>query len=254
MEFPSLPMWTVVYSVPCMRASLLFLLLSTAAYAVEIGDTLEQVIAEKGKPKSQMSAGQNRVLNYADGTVQLKSDVVVSVKLAKTTPPEVIPKSNSAAPESDKPSGPATSEQAKKSRPPRQDLASAKNTQLTAINRVKAIINQPVRPIRRTEAMKVSVMQPGWFHDGAITPDFNKVDVRVTQELTYEKMEYVTSDLNPGVVFAGREIEFNPMTKYFYVDRSLPKKKLAASEMQEINRLYRVIGECEEDIKAQELE
>jgi len=42
---------------------------------------------------------------------------------------------------------------------------------------------------------------------------------------------YVTSDLNPGVVFVGSEIEFNPMTKFFYIDRSLPKKKLTEAEM-----------------------
>jgi hypothetical protein len=38
------------------------------------------------------------------------------------------------------------------------------------------------------------------------------------------------------------------MTKYFYIDRSLPKKKLTEAEMLEINKLYRVIGACEEQL------
>ena len=59
---------------------------------------------------------------------------------------------------------------------------------------------------------------------------------------------YVTSDLNPGVVFVGRQLEFNAMTKYFYLDRSVPKKKLTQAEMVEINRLYRIIGHCEQQL------
>ena len=61
---------------------------------------------------------------------------------------------------------------------------------------------------------------------------------------------YVTSDLNPGVVFIGSQLEFNSMTKYFYVDRTLPKRKLSEAEMLEINRLYRVIGRCEQQLAA----
>jgi hypothetical protein len=54
--------------------------------------------------------------------------------------------------------------------------------------------------------------------------------------------------LNPGVVFLGQEVEFNAATKYFYTDRTLPKKKLSEEEMFEINRLYRIIGRCEQQI------
>jgi len=70
--------------------------------------------------------------------------------------------------------------------------------------------------------------------------------VRTTQEFHYDKFDYVTSDLNPGVVFVGRELEFNPTLKYFYEDYSLPKKKLTEAEMLEINRLFRIIGRCEQ--------
>jgi hypothetical protein len=47
------------------------------------------------------------------------------------------------------------------------------------------------------------------------------------------------------VVWAGRDLEFNSMTKFFYVDRSVPKKKLTEEEMIQINKLYRIIGRCE---------
>jgi hypothetical protein len=117
-----------------------------------------------------------------------------------------------------------------------------------AIEKAKAIINQPVGALRRTPAMRVSTYSPGWFHEGAVKPNFNTADVRTTQELLYAKNQYVTSDLNPGYVFLGSHLEFNSQTKYFYVDRSLPKKKLTEAEMLEINRLYRIIGKCEREI------
>ncbi|HTL99312.1 MAG TPA: hypothetical protein VL181_10960, partial [Holophagaceae bacterium] len=34
----------------------------------------------------------------------------------------------------------------------------------------------------------------------------------------------------------------NPMTKWAYTDRTLPKKRLTDAEMMEVNRLYRIIG------------
>lgn len=82
----------------------------------------------------------------------------------------------------------------------------------------------------------------GWFHPGAAKPDFNTVDIRATQEFPYSAYDHVTSDLNPTEMFIGAELEFNPMTKYFYTDRTLPKRRLSDTEMVEINGLYRVIG------------
>ena len=41
-------------------------------------------------------------------------------------------------------------------------------------------------------------------------PDFNNVDVRKSRETPYDSHPYVTSDLNPGFVFIGAELEFNP--------------------------------------------
>jgi|GEM_PF-1316654 len=123
-------------------------------------------------------------------------------------------------------------------------IATLKAEKNDAILRVEHIVNQPVTRLKRTPDMSAAFYSPGWFHPGAITPDFDNVDVRKTQQLDYDGNQYVTSDLNPGEVFLGRELEFNPMTKYFYTDRSVPKKKLTETEMLEINRLYRIIGRC----------
>ena len=116
-----------------------------------------------------------------------------------------------------------------------------------ANQRVKDIVNQPVTQLPRKSYMRVAEFGPGgWFHPGAEKPDFNRVDVRTTQQFPYAKFDYVTSDLNPNVVYLGRELEFNSMTKYFYTDRTVPKKKLTETEMLEINGLYRIIGRYEQ--------
>lgn len=127
------------------------------------------------------------------------------------------------------------------------DSSNAQSVLDIAVGRVKEIVNQPVRSIPETSDMEnVEEYYPnGWFHKGAIKPDFKNVDVRATQDLTYHKT-YASSSLNPGVVFFSAELEFNGMTKYFYVDRSLPKKRLTQDEMLEINRMYRLIGKCED--------
>lgn len=80
-------------------------------------------------------------------------------------------------------------------------------------------------------------------------PVFNTTDVRLTRDTSaYDRHPYVTSDLNPGVAWLSRSVEFNPMTKYFYTNFTLPKKRLTEAEMLEINRLYRVIGKCEQEL------
>jgi hypothetical protein len=130
-----------------------------------------------------------------------------------------------------------------------EQIATIKKEMNDAIFRVQDIVNQPVTHLKRTPDMDVAEYGPGgWFHPGAIKPDFNNVDVRKTQQLNYQGHQYVTSDLNPGEVFLGSELEFNPMTKYFFMDRSVPKKKLTEAEMLEINDLYRTIGRCEQEL------
>jgi hypothetical protein len=129
------------------------------------------------------------------------------------------------------------------------DTNAVKAEMESAIHQVEKIVNQTVPAYRRAEGMQVGKFSPGWFHEGAIKPDFNHVDVRTSRETTeYEKSEYCTSDLNPGLVWRGRDLEFNSMTKYFYTNRTFPKKKLTEAEMLEINRLYRIIGNCEKQL------
>ena len=126
-------------------------------------------------------------------------------------------------------------------------IAKLETERAQAIFQVQHIVNQPVTRLKRRPDMAVSEY-PYWFHPGAETPDFDTVDVRKTQKFDYDNHPYVVSDLDPSVVFIGRELEFNSMTKYFYTDRSVPKKKLTEKEMEEINRLYRVIGRCDHEL------
>lgn len=112
-----------------------------------------------------------------------------------------------------------------------------------AVEAVKRIVNQPVEALPRRSGVRLGFFSPGWFHAGAVRPDFATVDVRKSQAFPYDKWEFVTSDITPSVMFRSSDLEFNTMTKYFYVDRSRPKKRLTEEEMLEVNRLYRIIGQ-----------
>lgn len=230
---------------------LLLVLVSSTASATNVGDTYDQVIAEKGKPRSQIDAGSRRLLQYPDATIELRDNAVTSVKPVASAPPAA---TAPAAPAPTK-APPAAVTAPKSGTAPATPPSSAKVAGLQrelnqAVARVKEIVNQPVTAIPRTPQMKVGMFGPGgWFHEHAETPDFDTVDVRKTQSFDYAKFEYVSSDLNPGIAFLGRELEFNAMTKLFYTDRSVPKKKLTEAEMLEINDLYRVIGRCQKQLK-----
>ena len=133
--------------------------------------------------------------------------------------------------------------------PQPQSIAQLDAEAAQAKQRVIEIVNKPITHLPRTD--QATVYSPGWFHPGAEKPDFNTVDVRATQQLIYGSGGYVTSDLNPNEMFIGGDLEFNAMTKYFYIDRTLPKARLSEAEMLEINRLYRVIGRDEQAHAAQ---
>jgi hypothetical protein len=209
------------------------LLLATAASALQLGDTYESVLREKGPPTSQMQAGARRLLNYPDVTVKLKDEVVVAIgEAAKATVPGPTP-----------PPAPARPLKAA------EQIEAAKRDLQAAVERVEAIVNQPAPSVPITPAMKVAWYGDAWFHPGATVPDFDNVDVRKTQDLSnYSRHEYVSSNMTRTVAYPGGELEFNSMTKFFYTDRSVPKKRLTEAEMLEINRLYRVIGRCHADL------
>jgi hypothetical protein len=215
-----------------MKASACLLFLAAvAARGVGVGDSYQQVLSEKGKPLGSIVAGSITVLNYPGLTIRLRDGVVVSAKAVADTPSPKLPPPSAPAPGS-----PAAQVNA---------IASQVNA---AVRRVAAIVNQPITRLPRTPEMKIGSFGPGWFRPGATRPDFNNVDITKTQEFPYSKFEYVSSDLNPDEAFLGSELEFNSMTKYFYTDRTVPKKRLTADEMAEINHLYRVIGLSEQQL------
>ena len=59
-------------------------LLGTCAFAAKIGDAYDQVLVEKGKPSGQITAGNSRVLTYADVSIRLRDNVVVEIKPIET--------------------------------------------------------------------------------------------------------------------------------------------------------------------------
>jgi len=126
-------------------------------------------------------------------------------------------------------------------------IAALKKEKNEALFRIQDIVNQPVTHLKRTPDMVVQRFADWGKHD-VVTPDFDTVDIRTTQQAMFDGYQYVTCDLNPGEVFIGKELEFNEMTKYFYNDFTVPKKKLTESEMVEINQLCRVIGRCNREL------
>ena len=57
-------------------------LLTLPVHAVHVGDTLDQVIAEKGKPDNKLQAGATTILTYSGDTIKLKLGKVVEMKTA----------------------------------------------------------------------------------------------------------------------------------------------------------------------------
>lgn len=203
------------------------LVLSAAAFGADVGDSYDKVMSEKGAPRSQIEAGPVRILNYADVTIKLRDNVVVSINAVASASRQ----SGSASP----------------SLSPEARLAATKKEMQSAVTSVQNIVNQATALAQRTQQMRVWEYEY-WFHPGATKPDFNTVDVRLTQQLDYENEDYVCLKSRPELVWAGHDLEFNAMTKFFYVDRSVPKKRLTNEEMLEVNRLYRIIGRCEKEL------
>jgi thiol-disulfide isomerase/thioredoxin len=57
-----------------------------SALSAVVGETYDQVIAEKGKPTSFVEAGSVQILSYPDATIKLKDNVVVSIKAPEQSP------------------------------------------------------------------------------------------------------------------------------------------------------------------------
>ncbi|HZZ18748.1 MAG TPA: hypothetical protein VFE25_05240 [Opitutaceae bacterium] len=215
------------------------ILLFTAATSLmgsAVGDTYDRVIADNGKPKNEMDAGAVKVLDYGDVTIRLRDDVVTSVKgvAASERPPE------------------APNPEQLRMMPVSQQITMINAALKRAVDKVTRIVNQPVQGYPLSVGMKAGLWQDGWYPPGADRPNFNSADIRQSQlTAPYEKYAFVTSNLNPGVAFPGKAVEFNPQTKFFYQNPNFPKKRLSAEEMLEVNRLYRVIGRCAAQMAAE---
>lgn len=214
------------------------LLSSRASLGLGVGETYSQVVAEKGPPKSEMQAGTRRIVTYPDAVVKFDNDVVVSVRAV--APPTPTPRAAAVAPAA----APAQ-DHGFDTVPTPKGMQDAINRIDAALAQVRDIVNQPVESQPMTEELKYKAgrFNEGWFHPGAGIPDFIGADIRKTQELkSYSDEEWCTSNLTPDRVFREQDCEFNGQTKFFYMDRNLPKKRLTESEMIEINRLYHLIG------------
>jgi hypothetical protein len=205
------------------------LLLSGGALGSSIGDSYQKVIADKGQPAGKMEAGDILILRYSDCAIKLKDGVVVSIKVAQAAAPAQ--------------AGPGPTQAPKTGR---ELIVTIQRDERRAVQRVIDIVNQPLEQFPITRGMSVAYF-PTWFHPGAETPDFTNVDVtQFEDDKNYEvpSYEYCTSPLCQGIAFRLSDVGFNSKTKMFYVDRSLPKKRLTIEEMKEINTQYRTIARC----------
>ena len=62
--------------------ALVFAAASVPLLAVEIGDTYEKVVDERGLPESKLEAGGTLTLNYEDSLIKLREGKVISLKMA----------------------------------------------------------------------------------------------------------------------------------------------------------------------------
>ena len=211
-------------------SSAAILIAAANAFAANVGDTYQQVLAEKGPPRSKIEAGALQMLNYPDSTIKVRDGLVVSI--TASTPAA---------------RAPAKADQTRSTGTDR--ITNVQRELRDAVMRVQSIVNQPVPMAMRTPQMRVWDYDT-WFHPGSLKPDFNTIDVRRTQESPYDGEEFVSLKSRPDLVWRGSDLEFNSMLKFFYVDRGVPKKKLTEDEMLEVNRLYRTIGACEKELNA----
>lgn len=65
----------------------LFLVAAGPSLAATVGETYEQVVAEKGKPTSHLEAGAVQILTYPDAIIKFRDHVVVAIKAPEASPP-----------------------------------------------------------------------------------------------------------------------------------------------------------------------
>jgi hypothetical protein len=76
-----------------LKTAFCFLIVAGQLCAVQVGDTRESVIGEKGQPTGEMKGGSVEVLRYADVTIRLRDGLVIAVEKASaraTSEPKAI--------------------------------------------------------------------------------------------------------------------------------------------------------------------
>ena len=110
--------------------------------------------------------------------------------------------------------------------------------------KVQGIVNQAPQmvtpPPGSTEVYKY------WYHPGANRPDYNVTNLIGTREILKGDFAYLEGA--EGVFYRSADCEFNPQTKYFYLSRTVAKKRLTDAEYAELTRLYHLLGEQEKAI------
>ncbi len=215
-------------------AALVLLAQAGALRGVEVGDSYDQVIAQKGPPSGTIKGGATVVMEYPDATIRVNDGVVVSVKAAARKP---APEAASSAPAPQAAAVPAGDQKAL--------IANLKMEFAKAVRQVVDIVNQPVAQVPPAAGMTVGSFPDGWFPKGASVPNFATADVAKTQDSSMymgHGYDYAASPLNPGVVFPVGDLAFNAQTKIFYQDMTTPKKKLTDQELRQVNALYRILA------------
>jgi hypothetical protein len=220
-------------------AGLALLLLGAArGLCLSEGETLDQVIAEKGQPASQMAVGTRRILNYPDAVVKLDGDVVVSYRAVDRptpTPAPSIPRQMHR---------PLNGAQPPDAGPMPTSVSEARRKLETALASAREIINQPVQgtPVTPQMLLKAEQHLDGWDYLPAQTPNFIEAHIEDTQWVDSAGTEWVTCNLTPGLAFPLKNLETNAQTRFFYTDLTLPKKRLTAEEMAQLDVIYHQIG------------
>jgi hypothetical protein len=112
----------------------------------------------------------------------------------------------------------------------------------TVTNEIQAIVNQT------PTVLPAKVGTTTWigFHAGAMKPNFRSITLdELKRGRQFYTVDSTSMDGAPTVFYVARETEFNPMTKFFYTDRTKAKKRLSDAEYDRLLVLYHRLGEIE---------
>lgn len=214
-----------------------FFISAATACAAQIGQTYHQILEKYGQPWGRIEAGSIRILRYPRQTIKLKDNQVIEV--SAIAPSAVRDRAQTTA------QGIGSSALAA-----HLEIAAIRLKRARTEDRIRTLVNQPPPGVPRTVRMRVQTISGAWYPETATAPDYATADVRTSQQKNYDGRGYLATGSNPGLAYFGDELEFNPVLNYFYVDRSVPKRKLTSAEMDQINGLFREIADCDKRLKS----